>query len=42
MRVLLAFILAIALLAYIQSERNDCYWHGQETALHWVACLIHF
>jgi len=40
MRALLAFIFTIAVIAYIQSERNDCYWHGLETAIRFIACLI--
>ncbi|HXG77710.1 MAG TPA: hypothetical protein VNJ31_00025 [Methyloceanibacter sp.] len=40
MRAFLVFIAAIALVAFIQSERNDCYWHGRDAALQWIGCLF--
>jgi hypothetical protein len=40
MRALLVFLIAMAAIAYIQSERNHCYWHGKAMWTDWVYCLI--
>jgi hypothetical protein len=42
MRALLGFLIAMAVIAYIQSVRNECYWHGRENVAAFLACLIEF
>jgi hypothetical protein len=40
MRLLILFLVLIAVGAVIQSERNRCHWDGPEPAVAWAECLI--
>jgi hypothetical protein len=40
MRLLILFLVLIAVGAVIQSERNRCHWDGAERAIEWSECLI--
>jgi hypothetical protein len=40
MRLILFFLILLAIGAYVQSERNDCYWHGFGRSLEWGTCLV--
>lgn len=42
MRALMVFIVVMAALGYLQSVRNDCYWHGPRAALGWAWCLMKY
>jgi hypothetical protein len=42
MRALIVFIILMAGIGLVQSERNQCYWHGANSALDWASCLVRF
>jgi hypothetical protein len=42
MRALLVFIAAMAAVVFVQSVRNDCYWHGTQAVLQWIGCVRKF
>ncbi len=39
MKLLVLFFVLLAALAFVQIERNDCYWHGLDHAVRWASCL---
>lgn len=40
MELLVLFFVLLAALAYVQIERNDCYWHGLDDAVRLASLLI--
>ncbi len=39
MKLLALFLVLLAALAFVQIERNDCYWHGLDDTVRWASCL---
>jgi hypothetical protein len=39
-RLVLLLIILLAIGIFVQSKRNDCYWHGFDRSLEWGMCLV--
>jgi hypothetical protein len=39
MKLLVLFFLLLAIAAFVQAERNGCYWHGLDQLVDWTVCI---
>lgn len=39
MKLLVLFLVLLGVLAFVQIERNGCYWHGPDEFVRWASCL---
>ena len=40
MKLLVIFLILVGILAFVQAERNECYWHGFDDVSEWASCLL--